>query len=144
MGRCIKMKEVYVVVVEQETVVCVMDSAEKAEKVVDKIKLQYQPVYKTFNVSLKPDDTKLLVVYQELMDDYGSNERIFVGVVGNESDVKTASPYSDSFVGYDEYTLNDVSQLNNGEYLKTPSKRDPFVDSEYIAYIQNMRKKYQL
>jgi hypothetical protein len=78
------------------------------------------------------------------MDDYGSNERIFVGVVGNESDVKTASPYSDSFVGYDEYTLNDVSQLNNGEYLKTPSKRDPFVDSEYIAYIQNMRKKYQL
>jgi hypothetical protein len=36
MGRCIKMKEVYVVVVEQETVVCVMDSAEKAEKVVDK------------------------------------------------------------------------------------------------------------
>jgi hypothetical protein len=77
------------------------------------------------------------------MDDYGSNERIFVGVVGNESDVKTVSPYSDSFVGYNEYTLNDVSQLNNGEYLKTPPKRDPFGDSEYIAYIQNMRKKYQ-
>jgi hypothetical protein len=124
------MKEVYVIVVEQETVVCVMDSLEKAEKVVDKIKQQYQPVYKTFNVSLKPDDIKLFVVYQELMDDYGSNERIFVGVVGNESEVNTTSPYSDSFIGYDEYTLDDTTQLDAGEYLKEPPKREPFVDSE--------------
>ena len=137
------MKEVYAIVVEQETVVCVMDSIEKAREVLDKIKPEYQPVYKTFNVSLKPHDTKLLVVYQELMDDYGSNERIFVGVVGNENDAKTLSPYSDSFIGYEEYTLNDISQLNTGEYLKNQPKRDPFVDSEYIAYIQNMRKKYQ-
>ena len=45
------MKEVYAIVVEQETVVCVMDSIEKAREVLDKIKPEYQPVYKTFNVS---------------------------------------------------------------------------------------------
>ena len=119
------MKEVYAIVVEQETVVCVMDSIEKAREVLDMIKPEYQPVYKTFNVSLKPHDTKLLVVYQELMDDYGSNEKIFVGVVGNENDSKTVSPYSDSFIGYEEYTLNDISQLNTGEYLKNQPKKDP-------------------
>jgi len=146
-----KMKKVHAVVEESEDIViCVMDSIEKAEEVMDKIKSDVGICIKPFNVIINTDEKCLFVIYEECMDEQ-CYEKFILKIVQKKSDFTnklTECGLTQYDIVFEEFTLNDVSLLFEGKYqhfLKEPPKRNdnPFVDNDYIAYIKEMRKQYQ-
>jgi len=130
-----------VIIEDENTVICLLDSVEKAEEIISKIKSDVRVALKAFDVTTHK---KYFIVYQECMDDQ-CYEKYILKVVENKSDYILEYDLTEYDIFFEEITLNDVTHLFEGKYqslLKEPIQKNPFVDSDYIAYIKEMRQKY--